>query len=511
MLNINGLNRVNNKINVNQTQVKPQVQEEQVEDKKLQRVDAALVMANYSSSVKPTIQKPSDIDVNKLSFKDDLTPKDRESLTNILQKNDREAMYMQKMIGLVSDGVVHSGATARICTNNQMSDMVKNDLDIYFSKVKTGKMSVEDAFVPIHKTLSDAQTSTKIGDVFRVEGEDKIYVKSADNKSEQLEMDAKTYIKLFPPIERYATTQSKAGDCYLLSSINTIMGNENTRATIYKCFTQEGENISVKLPNGQTKTVFENSKMPEDTDFSVFSQGADGIKMLERAYGIELKEQKIQKFYEYMDEKIPELEKKLEKQQKSKLNIISPKLTAKKRNSISSELESHKLQLENVRNEMTKPDSKMTFALDDYGNFITWTSGPMTLDCNYIDANYNNPADFYRGNGGHPQEALKMFGYEVENFYINSDEEKIDNILSTIDPKSCIITCSTDNRVLEKDMQEIEDNNLSTYHAYCAEPFDDENGNRLFKVTNPWNQTQSVTMNLEQMKAYYGSFNIVNL
>ena len=56
MLNINGLNRVNNKINVNQTQVKPQVQEEQVEDKKLQRVDAALVMANYSSSVKPTIQ-----------------------------------------------------------------------------------------------------------------------------------------------------------------------------------------------------------------------------------------------------------------------------------------------------------------------------------------------------------------------------------------------------------------------------------------------------------------------
>lgn len=472
---------------------------------------AAPTAGNYQ----PTFggkKKPDPINqwIKQLPFADELSPADKRNLGNVIRKGDEETEYMKKMIHLVCKEMVTPMATTSLCKHGIMSEMAKNDIDTYYDKVKGQGMSIKDAFVPVHASQAEGQKSTPVGDVFRVEGQDKIFIKSGDDYSRQLDMDADTYLKLYPPVERYASAQGGNGDCYLLSSINAVMENPYARPALLDCFHQDGKNVVVQFPGKETQVVFENGQLPKGTDLEKYTDGPMGMKLLEHAYG---KTYEADKYAEYKDtvaEEMKKMEKDLAKWEKK-----NPKdsLTIKKKKEITQRMANWQAGQAKVDEQMADPNHKMLFVLDDYDNFVIGKFGPMTEDVSKVDKEYNVPSDYYTGGvGGYTQQALQMLGFNAESYMTEEDEEEIDEALFSKNPNDYIIAAGTHPEV-EGEMESPQEVSYSIYssHAYKVIPFDDKDGNRMFEVTNPWNQSHRVIMDAAKLKEFFEDFSIAKV
>ncbi len=457
-------------------------------------------------------KKPDPINqwVKQLPFADELSPEDKRNLGNVLRKGDEETDYMKKMIHLICKNMVTPMATTSLCKHGIMSELAKEDIDTYYDKVKGQGMSIKDAFLPAHATQAEGQESAKVGDVFRVEGQDKIFIKSGDDYSRQLDIDADTYLKLYPPVERYASSQGGNGDCYLLSSINAVMENPYARPALLDCFHQDGNDVYVQFPGKETKVKFENTQMPKGTDIEKYTEGPLGMKLLEHTYG---KTYEADKYAEYKDtvaEEMKKMEKDLAKWEKK-----NPKdsLTIKKKNEITQRMANWQAGQAKVDEQMADPNHKMLFVLDDYDNFVIGKFGPMIEDVDKVDKDYKVPSDYYTGGvGGYTDQALQMLGFNAESFMTVEDEEEIDEALFAKNPQDYIIACGTHPEV-EGEMESPQEVSYSIYssHAYKVLPFDDEKGNRMFEVTNPWNQSHRVIMDAEKLKQFFEYFSIAKV
>ncbi|MBQ2645146.1 hypothetical protein IJG14_06215 [bacterium] len=448
--------------------------------------------------------------INNLPFAQDLSPMDKRNLGNVIRKKDEETDYMKKMIHMVCKNLVTPQAATSLCRHGVMSDFAKQDIDTYFSKVKEQGMSVKDAFVPEYTTKAEANDATPVGEVFRIAGQDRIFVKSDDKNSEQLNMDADTYLELYPPVERFASCQNENGDCYLLSSINSIMENPYTRSTIYKCFNQEGDDVVVKLPNSKTETKFEKGVLDYKTDLSKVTSGPLGMKMLEKAYGVELEKRNYDKYTDIMNSEYEKMDKQLAKWQNKR---IQDGLAIKKQKEISQRIENWHAGQAKVDEAMKDPNHKLLILMDDYGEFIIGKYGPMTDDVDKVDSEYSDPKDYYTGGiGGIMTNAMKDFGFEAETYMVGRDNRMINKFLLSKNPYDYIITAGTF-AAEEGEMESPQELSYSIYssHAYKVLPFDDKNGNRMFKVTNPWNQSHMVIMTLENLKEFFEDFAIAKV
>ncbi len=536
-MKINAINPYVNQMNQQQVKVakKEDTNNVTVPNLQPQRVPAEIALAtfapvkNFSLSsmiaekqVAPTVgnyqptfggkKKPDPINqwIKQLPFADELSPEDKRNLGNVIRKGDEETEYMKKMIHLVCNNMVTPMATTSLCKHGIMSELAKQDIDTYYDKVKGQGMSVKDAFLPAHATQAEGQEAAKVGDVFRVEGQDKIFVKSGDNYSRQLDMDADTYLKLYPPVERYASAQGGNGDCYLLSSINAVMENPYARPALLDCFHQEGNDVYVQFPNKDTRVKFENTQMPKGTDIEKYTDGPLGMKLLEHTYG---KTYEAEKYAEYKDtvaEEMKKMEKDLAKWEKK-----NPKgfLTIKKKNEITQRMANWQAGEAKVDEQMADPNHKMLFVLDDYDNFVIGKFGPMTEDVDKVDESYKVPSDYYTGGvGGYTEQALEMLGFDTESYMTGVDDDDIDDVLFAEDPQEYIIACSTHAEV-EGEMESPQEISYSIYssHAYKVLPFDDENGKRMFEVTNPWNQSHRVIMDAEKLKEFFEYFSIAKV
>ena len=549
MINITGANKT--AATKNKSQIKTEKQDVQVnenetkvEEKQPQKVSAEYALAafapankkaNSMAENKPSAQKVGYYDpvfgdlkkkpdlepvdkwiqdewLKKLPFAGKLTQSDKRNIRNVIQKNDEETEYMKKMIQLVCEKKVPYTTTTKLSEHGVMSDMVKNDIDIYYDKVKGDGMSIKDAFVPLHTSQAEGQDATPVGDVFRVEGQDKIFIKSGDDSSKQLDMDADTYLKLYPPVSRYASSQGKTGDCYLLSSVEAIMANPYARPALLECFHQEGNDVTVQFPNKETKVEFKNGELPGFSsvrDISKYSTGPMGMKLLEHAYG---KTYEADKYAEYKDtvaKEMKKMENELEECKKEgPLNLSA----IKKKIEIGKKMANWKAGQAKVDEQMADPNHKMLFVLDDDNNFIIGKYGPMTEDVKTVDRRYDVPSEYYTGGvGGCPEQALEMLGFNSEYYMIEEDEYKIDEALFARNPDEYLIVAGT--LPSENKVESPQDVSYSIYssHGYAIAPFDDKYGNRMFEVTNPWNQSHSVIMNEEKLKEFFVDFSIVKV
>ncbi|MCR5260608.1 MAG: hypothetical protein K6C94_02100 [Candidatus Gastranaerophilales bacterium] len=447
--------------------------------------------------------------VNSLPFAQDLSPDDRRNLANVIRKKDEETDYMKKMIHMVCKNMVTPMATATLCKHGIMSDYAKKDIDTYYDKVKGQGMSVKDAFVPEFATKAEADKVTPVGDVFRVAGQEKIFVKADDESSKQLEMDADTFLKLYPPVERFAACQGGNGDCYLLSSINSIMENPYTRSTVYGCFKQDGKDVVVSLPDAKTETRFVDGKMPAKTDMEKFTEGPLGMKMLEKAYGVEMEKQTYDKYTDVVNKEYKKMNKDLAKWEKK-----NPKdaLTIKKKKEINQRIANWQAGQAKVDEAMKDPNHELLILTDDYGEFIIGKFGPMTEDVSKVDNEYQSPTDYYTGGlGGYMDEATSNFGFESKSYMVGEDDKEIDKALLAKNPYDYIITAGTYPE--GEGMENPQDETYSIYssHAYKVLPFDDKNGKRMFKVTNPWNQSHAVIMDMDHVKSFFQDFAITQV
>ena len=137
----------------------------------------------------------------------------------------------------------------------------------------------------------------------------------------------------------------------------------------------------------------------------------------------------------------------------------------------------------------------------------------MTEDVNKVDKEYNVPSDYYTGGvGGYTDFALRMLGFDAESFLTSEDEDAIDEALFAKNPNDYIIAAGTHPEV-EGEMESPQEVSYSIYssHAYKVLPFDDKDGNRMFEVTNPWNQSHRVIMDAEKLKEFFEDFSIAKV
>jgi len=135
-----------------------------------------------------------------------------------------------------------------------------------------------------------------------------LYIKSNNGTPVKLGISKETYLKLFPPINRYNLRQGRIGDCYLVATLYSMYENPATREFILQCFSEnENGDISISFGNGKISlTVGKNgegiekfqvrqilkfdSENPNGIKKIIGKSNMDGplgAKLLEIAYGIE--------------------------------------------------------------------------------------------------------------------------------------------------------------------------------------------------------------------------------
>ena len=214
-----------------------------------------------------------------------------------LDRGSVEASNFQMLLELVTNGEVDASVLKFLPANSKLPENIISDIDTLYQSYVDGVNPI-DAFVPIVQSDEEAKEKLNIGDVYQVKDSDKASIIGINGKIIPLDISREKYYELFPPVQRFATTQNLIGNCWELSPINALYSDPETRADILKLFSQENEDIIVELPSSEYgKVKFENSQMPANLNMKYYSLGAKGIQMLEYADGKELYAQALNKFY----------------------------------------------------------------------------------------------------------------------------------------------------------------------------------------------------------------------
>lgn len=173
--------------------------------------------------------------------------------------------------------------------SSSQGKIVAQDIDLIYKAASLG-VSVNDLMVPSVKNISEGLLKVQAGDVFEVEGSDNIYFKTVNGDYKELNISKDAYCRLFPAVDRYASGQQSSGDCYLVSALNTMMSNPETREILLSCFTENADgNISVKMPTSGLEIVIKPGQKIEDlgVDPNNAVTGALGIQLLEYLYKVD--------------------------------------------------------------------------------------------------------------------------------------------------------------------------------------------------------------------------------
>lgn len=194
------------------------------------------------------------------------------------------------ILDMILSNKVDSHVLHKFNRNSMLNDNIYNDLEI----VKSGKSIVTEFEAGTSKEEAFAQS--KCGDVVSIGTQ--MYINDGKELFEW-SLSKEQYLKLFPPIERFATTQGSLGDCYLVSSLISCMENPTARAQLYKLFKANGEDITVTIKAYEEyggSYTFKNGEIELDEQNRHLT-GCKGLQMLEQTYArVSLREEK----YDYL-------------------------------------------------------------------------------------------------------------------------------------------------------------------------------------------------------------------
>ena len=190
------------------------------------------------------------------------------------------------------------GAVAKFNEGSPVSNAVRRDVDL-IALAKEQNISVNDLDVPSFKSVDDAIKNAPVGQVFQVEGSNKICIKLSDDSYIELDISKDAYNRLFPVFERYIAGQQVSGDCYLVSAIQTMFAHENpqVKAHLLSLFSEAADgSITVKMPKSGTEFTLANGQSITDIglDGNKSIDGCLGLQMLEEAYKLDLINENVQ-------------------------------------------------------------------------------------------------------------------------------------------------------------------------------------------------------------------------
>ena len=210
-----------------------------------------------------------------------------------IDKGSVEASNIQMLLELVQNEVVDKHIFDVIPYNGKISSFIAEDIDKLYNAYTSGIKPI-DYFVPTFRTKDDAELIMDIGDVYELKGEKNIFILDKNGNSVPLKIDKETYFELFPPIERFASTQNDIGNCWEITGFNTIFCDPQERISILSLYEQDDDDILISFPSGNANKIrFEGGELPTSANLRFYSKGAKGLQLFEYAHAIELHEEQI--------------------------------------------------------------------------------------------------------------------------------------------------------------------------------------------------------------------------
>lgn len=407
-------------------------------------------------------------------------------LVGAMANNDVETSNVEMLLQLVEDRKVRPDALLYLCNQGIMSDEFESDLDLMYDTHINNK-DLKEAFVPTLKSTDEGIKNRNVGDVFGVEGEEKIYIKTSENDTKQLDLSQTTYLKLFPPLERFAIYQGDAGNCYMLSTLDAINSNPETREKLLSCFHENGKNLDVSLPNSDYIFTMKKNKMPDEIkNFrEQYSMGAAGFKILEHVYGQDVQQGLLKEAHEILQD-----------QSQNAKGFFKKRMFTK--------------QLKQFEEELVKNPDNIIIDRTLQGQKVSWNDS-IGVEWSKLDetsGRFKRAADYYRGRGGHEEWVMEKFGFEKINKMFDLDTKNSKTAQELLfDPKNenkYIFTAfSAEGKNLGTEGLLDEDYGVYTKHSFSVKPKIDKKGNKVLHVSNPWNSTQSSVMSYEKFSELF--------
>ena len=495
-----------NKISQNTTQTAPQ--------EAAKMPSAATFQAMHGikprTKVKPAPFVHTDEQVTKVIYESGIMPSNEtfKNLKRVLQKGDEQTANVMMQLSLIKHGDIEESTVSNYWETGKMNDNLAKDLDMVYEARKAGK-NPADVYVPTVKTQKEGNAKTKIGDVFKVADQDKIYVKISDKKSKQLDMDKDMFVKLFPPAKRFTTQQQSIGDCYLVSTLNTVMQNPKARVALYDAFHQNGKDVTVKFQNGYGEYKYENAELPKDRVQKYSLKGSTGIRILEDAYGLDSVNKADVKFREIMKEKI--------ENKKAELANATGDKKAEARKSLMGHLQ----RLNDYIKAKEDPNRTIVVCRDDNYYNIYYEEDENGLkftdlknDPDNKQDRFKSAADFYRGAlGGYNFEVLERMGFGgFRQYNLDLEEKTVTPMLKKDNfNEDYIMTGGTRAGGSRVENPVAASAGIYGFHAYTLEPHKDEKGELKMRCTNPWNTSYDADISYKDFLKYYDSVSIIDV
>lgn len=407
-------------------------------------------------------------------------------LVGAMANDDVETSNIEMLLELVEERKVRPDALLYLCNQGIMSDEFESDLDLIYDAHINNK-DLKEAFVPTLQSTEEGIQNRNVGDVFGVEGEDKIYIKTSENDTKQLDLSQKTYLRLFPPLERFAIYQGDAGNCYMLSTLDAINSNPETREKLLSCFHEDGENLNVSLPNSDYTFTMNKNKLPtEIKDFrEQYSMGAAGFKILEHVYGQDVQQGLLKEAHEILQD-----------QSQNAKGFFKKRMFTK--------------QLKQFEKDLAKNPDNIIFDRTIQGQKVSWNDS-IGVEWSKLDetsGRFKRAADYYRGRGGHEEWVMEKFGFKKidKMFDLDTKNSKTaqELLFAPENKNKYIFTAfSAEGKNLGTEGLLDEDYGVYTKHSFSVKPKIDKNGNKVLHVSNPWNSTQSSVISYEKFSELF--------
>ncbi len=437
-----------------------------------------------------------------------LKGEDRDNVKKVMCSGTKEAANVQMQLSLIADGDLEPSTVKCYWATGKMNKNLAKDIDMVYEAKKAGK-NVNDVYVPTVKSKSEGHKSAKVGDVFKVDKEDKIYVKANDKESRQLNMDKDMFVKLFPPAKRFTTQQRSIGDCYLVSTLGTLMNNPKARVAVYEAFNQDGKDVTVKFKNGFGEYKYKDAELPKDRVEKYSLAGSTGIRLLEDAYGLDSVNKADTMFKKIMNERIDAKEKELAKAPMAK----KPELMES--------IKGHKQRLADYNKAKADPNRTIVVCRDDnyYNIFYEEDKNGLVFtdlkkDPDNKEDKFQRAADFYRGSlGGYNFEVLQRFGFGgFRQWNLNFEADKVkDMMMKPNFNEDYIMTGGTRASGGRTENPVAEAAGVYGFHAYTLEPQVGKNGELKVRCTNPWNTSYNADIDYDKFLEYYDSASVCDV
>ena len=189
--------------------------------------------------------------VNLFEDLDGLSEQQKQEEANLiycnLKKDKKETLYFDTLCRLVENEDFFPEFLFQSNAFSKINKCAKRDLDMIIQAEKNNQ-NFEKTAISTYEDEYSALESAKKGDVFEIKGQNNLRTKTKDGIKE-IFLGKENYISLFYPLERYTLIQGIAGDCYMLSALDSLYSNPNSADRILECF-KENENGTVSFNLG---------------------------------------------------------------------------------------------------------------------------------------------------------------------------------------------------------------------------------------------------------------------